>query len=77
MDDDNIPNWLLPNKVYDVLKWIGLVVCPAAATLTLYIGGACGLSEAPTAATIITGVGTFIGVVIGASEIKGDESGEG
>lgn len=74
-DDEATPSWLLPDKVYDLLKWLGLVVCPAAATLTLCIGNALGATaESATAATIITGVGTFIGAIIGVSALKGGGS---
>lgn len=65
------PEWLLPDKAYNVLKWTGLVVCPAAATLTLTIGNAFGLPYTAEIATCITGVGVFIGAAIGASAIKG------
>lgn len=65
------PQWLMPNKVYDVLKWVGLIVCPALATLTLTVGNAVGWPDTATAATIITGVGTFIGACIGISAAKG------
>ena len=27
------PAWLIPSRVYDVLKWVGLIVCPALAVL--------------------------------------------
>ena len=28
-----MPDWLLPDRVYDVLKWVALIVLPAMATL--------------------------------------------
>lgn len=68
------PEWLLPDKVYDVLKWVGLIVCPALATLVLTVGNSVGWADAQTAAVIITAVGTFIGVIIGASTVKGADS---
>lgn len=61
------PEWLMPNEVYDALKWVGLIVCPAAATAVLGIGGAVGWQEAAATATVITTVGTFIGACIGIS----------
>ena len=30
-EDKKPPQWLMPNKVYDGLKWVGLIVCPAVA----------------------------------------------
>ena len=68
------PEWLLPDKVYDVLKWVGLIGCPALATLVLAVGNSVGWADAQTAAVIITAVGTFIGVIIGASTVKGADS---
>lgn len=72
MDKQNKPpTWLIPSKVYDVLKWIGLIVCPALATLTLTVGNTVGIPCTAEIATCITAAGTFIGAIIGASAIKG------
>ena len=72
MDEQNKPPaWLIPSKVYDVLKWVGLIVCPATATLMLTVGNAVGIPCTDEIATCITAVGTFIGAIIGASAIKG------
>lgn len=70
-EENRPPNWLIPDKAYDVLKWCGLVVCPAAATLVLTVGNAVGMPCTAEVATCITGVGVFIGAIIGASAIKG------
>lgn len=74
--ENQTPDWLLPDKAYDVLKWVGLIVCPAFATLILAVGGAIGWADAQTAAVIVTAVGTFIGAVIGVSAVKGGEANE-
>ena len=73
-EENKPPDWLIPNKAYDVLKWIGLIVCPAAATLTLTVGNAVGIPDADVVALCITGFGTFLGAIIGASAIKGGAS---
>lgn len=65
--------YVMPDKAYNALKWVGLVVCPAAATLTLTVGNAVGWADTATAATIITGAGTFIGACIGISAAKGGD----
>lgn len=75
--DNQAPDWLLPDKVYDVLKWVGLIVCPALATLVLAVGGSVGWADAQTAAVIVTAVGTFIGAIIGVSAVKGGDADEG
>lgn len=78
MDEQNKPPaWLIPSKVYDVLKWIGLIVCPALATLTLTVGNAVGIPCTAEIATCITAAGTFVGAIIGASAIKGGGADDG
>ena len=75
MDEQNKPPaWLIPSKVYDVLKWVGLIVCPATATFMLTVGNAVGITCTAELATCITAVGTFVGAIIGASAIKGGGS---
>lgn len=27
--EPTVPDWLLPNRAYDVLKWVALIVLPA------------------------------------------------
>lgn len=70
------PDWLLPDKVYDVLKWVGLIICPALATFMLTLGQTWGIPYAAEIATTIVAVGTLIGVAIGASAIKGGDTDE-
>ena len=74
MNDSKPPEWLIPNKAYDVLKWVGLIVCPSLATLTLTVGNAVGIPCTAEIATCITAAGTFVGAIIGASAIKGGTS---
>lgn len=68
-------SYMIPNKLYDILKWVGLLVLPALATLVQTVGTAVGFEYAEVSATIITAVGTFIGVIIGASTAKAVKSG--
>ena len=57
----------MPNKVYDVLKWIALIVLPACATLYAAIAKIWGMPfELEIPATIMA-VDTFIGALIGVS----------
>lgn len=71
MNENKPPQWLLPSKAYDVMKWIGLIVCPALATFMLTVGNSIGIPYTAEIATCITAAGTFIGAIIGASAIKG------
>ena len=41
-DSDVTPSWLIPDKVYDVLKWVGLIALPASAVCVQTIGTAAG-----------------------------------
>lgn len=68
-------SYIIPNKLYDILKWVGLIILPALATLVQTIGTAVGFEYTEVAATIITAVGTFVGMVIGASAVKAVKTG--
>lgn len=56
----------LPDKVYDVLKWLGLVIIPAAATFYCALcpvwGWPLGDEVAKTASAICTLLGSVIGI---------------
>lgn len=60
----------LPNKVYDVLKWICLVFLPAAITLFGVIGNTLGLGCTDTVLTIAVAVNTFLGSILGISNVS-------
>lgn len=70
-EDYKPPKWLIPDKAYDVLKWVGLIVCPALSVFMLTLGQTWGIPYASEIATTIVGIGTVVGAVIGASAIKG------
>ena len=57
---------MLPSKVYDVLKWIILIFCPALITLISGLGVVLGF-DASVVTAIIGLVATFIGSLIGVS----------
>lgn len=69
-----IPDWLLPDRVYDVLKWVALIALPAIATLVQTLGPVWGWTWADPAATTISAVALTIGVIIGASAFKAKTS---
>ena len=60
----------MSNKVYDVLKWITLVFLPALTTLTGVILNCFSVSCTDTVLTIMTAVTTFMGAVLGISNIN-------
>ena len=54
----------MSNKVYNVLKWIAMIVLPACATLYLGLSNVWGLSYGEEVSTTITLVNTFLGTVL-------------
>jgi hypothetical protein len=67
--------YFLPENVYQVLKWVGLVLMPALATLVAAVGGAWGFEPVEPVVATINAIGLFIGALIGYSQLtaKGDE----
>lgn len=70
-DDDVVPDWLIPSRVYDVLKWVAVLVIPAVAFLVGTLGAAWGWPYASAIVTTINAVGVTIGVCIGVSTLDG------
>lgn len=52
------------NKIYDVLKWVAMIVLPALATLYLGLSNVWGLPYGEEISTTITLVNTFLGAVL-------------
>ena len=62
----------LPNKVYDVLKWISCICIPA---VVVFLGVVLGVLEVNPKTvniilTILGAIGTLIGSLIGVSTVK-------
>lgn len=57
----------LSNKVYDVLKWIALIVLPAIAILYESLAAIWGLPYAEQIPETITAIDLFLGVMLGVS----------
>ena len=60
----------LNNKVYDLLKWVCLIVLPAAETLYLAVSGIWGLPRAQEVVGTIAAVETFLGALLGVSSAQ-------
>lgn len=60
----------LPNKVYDVLKWVVMILIPALTTLYVTLAPLWGLPYADEVAKTSAAVVTFLGAVIGVSTIE-------
>ena len=60
----------MSNKMYDVLKWITMVVLPAIATAYTGLSGVWGLPFAEQIPDTIMIVVTFLGIVLGISSAQ-------
>lgn len=60
----------MSNKVYDVLKWLAMVLLPAAATLYFALAGIWGFPHGEEIVGTITAVDTFLGVLLGISSAQ-------
>lgn len=56
----------LPNKWYDILKWVAMVLIPAVQTLIFTLGQLLGF-DATVVCGILAAVHTFLGALIGVS----------
>lgn len=60
--------YFLNDKVYQILKWIGLTVCPALAVFVAAVGSAWGWSSIEAIVLTINAIGVLIGALIGVSQ---------
>lgn len=54
----------MSNKVYNILKWVAMIVLPALATLYLGLSNVWGLPYGEEISATITLVNTFLGAVL-------------
>ena len=60
----------LPDHVYDILKWVAIIVMPALATFIIGLGGIWSIPFAGQAASTVTAVGVLLGALLGLSSVK-------
>lgn len=60
--------YLLPDKAYNILKWVGLVALPAVGTFVGTVGTAVNWELTTIAVTVITAAGTLVGALLGVSQ---------
>lgn len=60
----------IPDKVYDILKAVALVILPAIGTLYFALAGIWGWPYSEQIVGSITAIDTFIGVVLGISSMQ-------
>lgn len=61
---------MFSNKIYNILKYVALIVLPALATLLLGIGELWGIGIMPKIAGTVTLVATFLGALLQVSTAK-------
>lgn len=66
----------MSNKVYDVLKWIAMVVLPAIATLYAALSGIWNFPYGDQVVGTIVAVETFIGAMLQISNVQYKKSAE-
>ena len=57
----------LPDKVYDILKWVCLILLPASSTLYWSLSSIWGWPYTEQIIGTVAAVETFLGVIIGIS----------
>lgn len=60
----------MPDKVYDVLKAIAMIILPALGTLYFALAGIWGWPYAEEIIGTITAIDTFLGVILGISTMQ-------
>ena len=61
---------MIPDKIYDVLKWITIIVLPACGTLYFALSGIWGFPYGEQIVGTITAIVTFLGAVLGISTVN-------
>lgn len=61
--------YIIPDKAYNVLKWVGLVALPAVATFVGTVGTAVEWAPTTIAVTVITAAGTLVGALLGVTTV--------
>lgn len=60
----------MPDKVYDILKAIAMIILPALGTLYFALAGIWGWPYAEQIVGTITAIDTFLGVILGISTMQ-------
>lgn len=60
----------MSNQVYDILKYVALIVLPAIGTLYFALAGIWGLPYGEQIVGTITAIDTFLGALLKISEVQ-------
>lgn len=69
--------YIIPNEVYQVLKWLGLIACPAVATFVGAVFPAWGIPNVDAITLTLNATGVLIGALIGVSAATSKQVSEG
>lgn len=61
---------ILSDKVYNILKWVALVLMPALGALYFGLAGIWGFPYGEQIVGTITVIDTFLGVILGISTVQ-------
>lgn len=67
----------IPNGLYQVLKWVGLIACPAIATFVGAVFPAWGIPNVDAVVLTLNSAGVLIGALIGVSAATSRQVDEG
>lgn len=70
-------DYLIPNGLYQVLKWLGLIACPAVATFIGAVFPAWGIPNVDAIVLTLNATGVLIGALIGVSAATSRQVDEG
>lgn len=70
-------DYIIPNRLYHVLKWLGLIACPAIATFVGAVFPAWGIPNADAVVLTLNATGVLIGALIGVSAATSKQAPEG
>lgn len=68
---------MLNDKAYKILKWIALIVLPAAATLYMALADIWNLPHGQEISTTLMAINAFMGVILGVSTANYNKREEG
>ena len=66
-------NYLLPNRVYDLIKYVVTILLPAASVLYVALAGIWGWPYADEVSRTIAAVYTFLCALMGISQLTAKE----
>lgn len=66
-------SYIIPEEAYKILKWAGLIACPAIATFIGVVGPMWGMPDVEAIVTTVNAAGVLIGALIGVSAATAKE----